>query len=83
MRTIGPLAAASEWLTWPATGSVSGGSTSAEVSMSRNGRNDESGTKASGPWDRPRHQVTMVNSVLPSPRARRSISSVRWPRTSV
>jgi len=58
MRTIRPLATAPEWLTWSATGSVS--STLAEVFMSRKGRNDEPGTKASGPWDRPRQAAAQV-----------------------
>src|SRR5260221_691424 len=60
IRTIRQLATAPEWLTWPATGSVSGGSTPAEVSMSRTGRNDEPGTKASSPWHRARQAAAQV-----------------------
>ncbi len=60
IRTIRPLATAPEWLTWPATGSVSGGSTPAEVSMSRTRRNHEPGTKASSPRDRASQAAAQV-----------------------
>src|SRR5258707_14515044 len=63
MRTIRPLAAAPEWLMWPATGSVSGESTLPEVSMSGKGRNDEPGTKASSPWDRAGRAAAQVKPV--------------------
>src|SRR5579864_2627140 len=63
IRAIRHLATAPEWLTWPATGSVSGGSRLAEVSMFRKGRNDAPGTKASSPWDRVREAAAPVKPV--------------------
>src|SRR5258708_34238398 len=60
IRTIRPLATAPEWLTWPATGGVSGGSTLAEASMSRTGGKDEPGTRASSPLHRPPQAAPQV-----------------------